>query len=242
LRPFADFERHFLFKKIKIMADLAKVTGLDNQTMSSLEIAELTGKAHSDVVYDIKRILLEVGIEGGDFSAPCKMPSGQNTTVYNLPKRECNLIVSGYSAKYRLAIIDRWEELENSHPKLPKTFSEALKLASEQAEIIEQQHLLISEQTPKVEVFERVLNGMNTYTLDTISDTLNIGRTTLSKKLKDLKWAMQDSSKGTSSTRYAETNGYAKTVFEIVVVSGKEIKVKKIVLTKKGLDKLIQLI
>lgn len=124
--------------------------------------------------------------------------------------------------------------------KIPKTFSEALKLAGEQAEQIEKQSLLISEQTPKVIAFENVIDSANTYTLDSVSDILNIGRTTLCKMLEEKKWKTIKETNGTSSTRYAEDNGYAKTVFEYIKINGKEIKTKRIVLKKKGLDRLIK--
>lgn len=95
-------------------------------TMSSLEIAGLTDKEHRNVVADIKRILDDAEIEGAGFLAPYKMPSGQATNIYNLPRRECDLVISGYSVKYRLAIIDRWHELELATPKAPTNYIEAL--------------------------------------------------------------------------------------------------------------------
>ena len=64
---------------------IGEVTFLD-QAMSSVEIAGLTGKRHTDVVVDIKNVLNQAGIEGAENSAPFKMPSGQTTTVYNLPR------------------------------------------------------------------------------------------------------------------------------------------------------------
>jgi prophage antirepressor-like protein len=123
--------------------------------------------------------------------------------------------------------------------KIPKTFSEALKLAGEQAEVIEQQSLLISEQTPKVIAFENVIDSQNTYTLDSVSDILNIGRTTLARMLEQKKWKTIREENGTSSTRYAEENGFAKTLFEYIRIGKKDIKTKRFVLKKKGLDKLI---
>jgi len=123
--------------------------------------------------------------------------------------------------------------------KIPKTFSEALKLAGEQAEVIEQQSLLISEQTPKVIAFENVIDSQNTYTLDSVSDILNIGRTTLARMLEQKKWKTIREENGTSSTRYAEENGFAKTLFEYIKIGKKDIKTKRFVLKKKGLDKLI---
>lgn len=86
-------------------------------TMSSLEISKLTGKRHDNVVADIRKMLEELEIEATEFSGAYKMPSGQNTTLYNLPKRECFILVSGYNLKLRAAIIDRWQELEGAAPK-----------------------------------------------------------------------------------------------------------------------------
>jgi phage regulator Rha-like protein len=84
------------------------------QTMSSLEIAKLTGKDHPKVTANIRRIIEEVGIEASGFRIPSKMPSGQWADVFFLPYRETQLVISSYSAKRRLAIIDRWQELEAS--------------------------------------------------------------------------------------------------------------------------------
>lgn len=128
--------------------------------------------------------------------------------------------------------------LENQF-KIPKSFSEALKLASDQQLQIEQQNLIISEQAPKVIAFKNVIDSQNTYTLDSVSDILNIGRTTLSRMLEQKKWKTIREEHGTSSTRYAEENGYAKTIFEYIKIGKKEIKTKRFVLKKKGLDKLI---
>lgn len=123
--------------------------------------------------------------------------------------------------------------------EIPTTFSQALKLASEQAEKIEQQQLVISTQAPKVIAFENVIDSANTYTLDSVSDILNIGRTTLCRMLEEKKWKTIKETNGTSSTRYAEENGYAKTIYEYVKIGKNDIKTKRFVLKKKGLDKLL---
>lgn len=113
-------------------------------TMSSLEIAKLTGKDHKHVLTDIRSMLEGLEIEGAEFSAPYKMPSGQNTTVFNLPKRECFILVSGYNLKLRAAIIDRWQELESTQPK-PLTPIEAARAYLQSLEREEELKNLIAE-------------------------------------------------------------------------------------------------
>ena len=91
------------------MNDLSTTTV---RTMSSLEIAELTEKDHFHVMRDIKTILEEAGIDASKFGCVYKGANGQDRPMFNLPRRECDLVISGYSVKYRLAIIDRWHQLE----------------------------------------------------------------------------------------------------------------------------------
>ena len=79
--------------------------------MSSLEIAELTGKDHAKVLIDIRKMLDELGILTSDFSTVRKV-RGKEYDVFNLPKRETIILVSGYSVAMRATIVDRWQELE----------------------------------------------------------------------------------------------------------------------------------
>jgi len=100
------------------------------QTMSSKEIAELTGKDHADVLKDIRRILEQAEIDAGRFSGIYLDARNRQKPCYHLPKRECDLVVSGYSVKYRWAIIQRWHELEEAEKApvhyIPQTHREAI--------------------------------------------------------------------------------------------------------------------
>lgn len=81
-------------------------------TMSSREIADLTGKQHKDVLYDVRAMLAELGKTSAEFSADLPDSYGRLQPAYNLPKRETLILVSGYSVELRARIIDRWQELE----------------------------------------------------------------------------------------------------------------------------------
>ncbi|WP_375613909.1 MULTISPECIES: phage antirepressor KilAC domain-containing protein [unclassified Bartonella] len=97
---------------IKITESVAN--SATTQTMSSREIAELCGKRHDHVMRDIKKILEELYTEGGlpKFGGTYLDKQGKPQNCYNLPKRECLILVSGYNTTLRAKIIDRWQELE----------------------------------------------------------------------------------------------------------------------------------
>lgn len=87
---------------------------ISSQMMSSLQIAEITGKAHSHVMRDI-RSLLEQGVNESNFGlVEYSDKKGEKRPCYNLTKKGCLILASGYDAVLREKIIDRWEELELS--------------------------------------------------------------------------------------------------------------------------------
>ena len=172
--------------------------------MSSLEIAELTGKQHAHVMRDI-RSLLEQGVAQSNFGlGSYSDANGQNRPCYNLTKKGCLILASGYNAKLREKIIDRWEELEtekrNGGYQVPSSFREALLLAAQQQEQIEQQQKQIEhkqatieaqttelkKQAPKVAYVDNVLQSVNTYNTNLIAKELGMSAETLNKKLQEI--------------------------------------------------------
>ena len=89
---------------------------ITQETMSSMQIAELTGKQHAHIMRDIRNIL-EQGVSESNFglsSYEQQQPNGgiKKLPCYNLTKKGCLILASGYDAKLRERIIDRWEQLE----------------------------------------------------------------------------------------------------------------------------------
>ena len=90
---------------------------IKKETMTSLEIAEVTGKQHAHVMRDIRN-LLEQGVDKSNFGfmlRTTKLGNGatREDPYYSLTKKGCLILASGYDALLREKIINRWEELEN---------------------------------------------------------------------------------------------------------------------------------
>ena len=109
---------------------------LQTATMSSREIAELTGKRPADVMRDIRNMLEELNLAERSFASSYKDPTGRTLPMFNLPKDLTITLVSGYNVTMRHRIVTRWMELEAAQAPapsfaLPKTFAEALRLSAD---------------------------------------------------------------------------------------------------------------
>lgn len=141
-------------------------------TMDSREIAERTGKNHADVCRDVRKVLEELEEDESKFASVYKGGNGEDRRCYRLPKRECLILASGYSIRLRVAIIDRWAELEAAHPfqpqaRVPQTFSEALRLAADLSDKLEAAR-------PAVEFVERFVENATTQPLRAVAKVLKV--------------------------------------------------------------------
>lgn len=99
------------------MNDNILIRTLEGLTMSSREIAELTGKEHRHVLRDIRNMLVKLYGEGAMAKfchSRIEPQNGQSYPILNLPKRETLILVLGYSVDLRTKIIDRWQALEDA--------------------------------------------------------------------------------------------------------------------------------
>lgn len=85
-----------------------------NKTMSSLEIAETTGKPHNDVLKAIRAMEPAwVKVNGGNFSlVEYRDSKGEMRPCYQLTKLECIYIATKFNDEARAKLILRWESLE----------------------------------------------------------------------------------------------------------------------------------
>ncbi|KGH29243.1 phage antirepressor KilAC domain-containing protein [Comamonas thiooxydans] len=126
-------------------------------TMSSRDIAELTGKDHFHVMRDLRAMHGQLGTMFGGSIHPWIHPqNGQTYDEYLLDKDTSLTLLLGYDPVARMKVVKRWQELEAQQaPKLPQTMAQALRLAAEQAEQIEAQQEQLALAAPKVEYVDR---------------------------------------------------------------------------------------
>lgn len=130
------------------------------QTMTSREIAELVESRHVDVCRTIDRLMESGAISGYAPMAYTHPQNGQTYSEYHVGQRDSYVIVAQLSPQFTARLVDRWQELEQAaKPQLPQTFAQALRLAAEQAEVIERQQAQIEAARPAVEFKEKYVNS-----------------------------------------------------------------------------------
>ena len=122
------------------------------QTMTSLEIAELTGKQHKDVMKAIRNMEPAwVKVNGRKFAlVEYQDKKGELRPCYQLTKTECLYIATKFNDEARAKLVLRWQQLELAEQKrrqqlcLPspqkilaladKIIGEGLRMLNEEAE------------------------------------------------------------------------------------------------------------
>lgn len=142
--------------------------------MTSLEIAGLCEKRHDHVCRDIKVMLEQLNIQSPQIWGEYRDDMGRAYPCFHLPKDLCLTLVSGYNVVLRKRIIDRWLELEQQNqPKVPQSFSEALRLAAE----LEDQKQMLTDQlaiaAPKAEFVDRYVVATGSMTFRQVAKLLN---------------------------------------------------------------------
>lgn len=166
------------------------------QTMSSKEIADLTGKEHFHVKRDIEVMLSQLNLDPSNFGCIFLDSMNREQKGYALDKELSICLVSGYNVQLRMAIIKRWNELEaQAQPRLPSNYKEALQFLIEAEEQKEQLALQVAQQQqvieviqPKADVYDIISNSENTYTIRVSAKLLKIRPKDLTDWLLANKW------------------------------------------------------
>lgn len=186
------------------MSELMALNGANEVlTMSSREIADLTGKKHFNICRDI-RVMLSALLGGkpDDYirkldlsyvtnqSVICNQydKNNPNSWEYLLDRRYTEILITGYDIKRRTAVIDRWFELEKrvqqNIPAIPQTLSEALRLAADLAEEKERLALVNKQLAPKAAVCDAIVKNDMHRTASEVGKALGMSAIKLNRKLE----------------------------------------------------------
>lgn len=190
-------------------------TIVDGDRMTSLQIAEITGKPHNDVMKAIRK--MEPAwqkVQGGNFSLMQEEVETNNgghkmRPYYSLNKEECLYIATKFNDEARAKLIKRWKELEEqSKPSVPQNYLEALKslvISEEDKQKLalenrkQQQEILaiskenmelgnkITEMLPKVSYYDQILQSNATMTVTQIAQDYGMSAIKLNLLLSDMK-------------------------------------------------------
>ncbi|UNE55498.1 phage regulatory protein/antirepressor Ant [Bartonella machadoae] len=163
--------------------------------MSSIEIAELCGKRHDHVMRDIKKMLEELSAPKfgvADFLGSYIDEQKKPRPCYYLPKRECLILVSGYSTALRAKIIDRWQQLEQqvAAPQIDYSSPQAMMgfLNYLQGQI-DQKDNVIAELEPKAMALEHLQRSDGLFGIIEAAKVLEVKPKDLSDYLRRYGWA-----------------------------------------------------
>ena len=183
-------------------------TIVDGDRMTSLQIAEITGKPHNDVMKAIRK--MEPAwqkVQGGNFSLMQEEVETNNgghkmRPYYSLNKEECLYIATKFNDEARAKLIKRWKELEEQHrkPSVPQNYLEALKslvkseeekqqLALENKKQQETMELgnKITDMLPKVSYYDKILQSNATMTITQIAQDYGMSAIKMNKELESMR-------------------------------------------------------
>lgn len=134
-------------------------------TMTSREIAELTGKEHKHVLRDARAMLEELSLSELGYAQNWTDPqNGQSYPMLALPKDLTITLVSGYSVQVRHRIVVRWQELEARNtpvasPMVELSRLEILRMAMDSEEGRIKAEAALALAAPKVEFVDRYVTA-----------------------------------------------------------------------------------
>jgi len=116
--------------------------------------------------------------------------------LFRLSRELTETLITGYSIPLRHKVIRRLHELErHAAPSLsvapPQSFAAALRLAADQAELLERQQAELAEAAPKVEALDRIAGSRGAMCITDAAKHLQVPPRRLFDWLKENRWIYQ---------------------------------------------------
>lgn len=148
--------------------------GNSEQSMTSLEIAELVEKRHDNVKRTIQTLVERRVITLPHFEekATAGRPIGFFTFKGEKGKRDSIIVVAQLCPEFTARLVDRWAELEGKNRELSKMEILQMALESEQQKLVLQAQLEL--QAPKVAFVDKYVAGNGNKTFRQVAKLLQI--------------------------------------------------------------------
>ena len=160
------------------------------------------------------------------------------TSEISLPKNLTINLITGYRADLRLKVIDRWLELEGADgPKVPTNMREALMLALEQQEKLDEQGKELAVVRPKARALDELAGTDGTHNIRWSAAECQMREKDFVAALIAARWVYRDTRTG-RLTVYARARDVGYMTVKNVVVkhnSGEREGIGQPMLTQKGL-------
>ena len=116
-------ETTIILSHTRVGNDTHNTVNNETQHMTSLEIAELTGKNHFDLLRAIRKMepAWEKITDSKFAVSTYKDPTGRTLPCYSLTKTECLYIATKFNDEARAKLVLRWEELEKAEARRKKS-------------------------------------------------------------------------------------------------------------------------
>lgn len=117
----------------KAATRFAETENVSRTTMSSREIANVTGKRHANVKRDVLALLKELKVDVLIFEHIYLDGQNREQVEYLLDRDHTDCLLTGYSAQMRMRVIRRWRELEQQHGARQQVLLNGTKVVGELA-------------------------------------------------------------------------------------------------------------
>lgn len=166
-----------------INKDAVYKTDKGTPVTDSLKVANVFERQHKNVIRSIREIMMSANLLANrqTFCETTYIDSQGKQQPMFLMTREgfCALVMKWNGEKanqFKLAFIEMFSKMENiitqiqpTMPMIPQTFAQALRLAAEQAETIENQQKQLTEQAPKVAFATAIINSPSSCGIDELA-------------------------------------------------------------------------
>lgn len=172
---------------------MSQIVTIQSLTMSSREIAELTGKDLSHVNRDI-RAMLDALVDDPELDHVREDKDARGyTTAFHLGRELTYTLMAGYSVQLRRKVIARWQELEAAQaPDLSTDEGRLLmiqELSTKQLALVRENKVQAQQlalAAPKINFFDKVVERTTLMTATQIAQKLGMSAIKLNKLLDEL--------------------------------------------------------